>query len=65
MGVNNYKYDLWVDVYFRLKCNLYCSMSLPLHVSAVYGHHQVHVYFAKIVPLYVKLHIACERNVDY
>jgi hypothetical protein len=31
------------------------STSLPLHVSAVHVHHQVHVSLAKTVPLYVKI----------
>jgi hypothetical protein len=51
-------HDLYLLVYicFRLKYNLLsCPTSLSLHVSAVYGHHQAHVYLAKIFPLYVKI----------
>jgi hypothetical protein len=36
--------------------------SLALHVSAVQNHHQVHVYLAKTVPLYVKI---TYRDVEY
>jgi hypothetical protein len=35
-----------VYIYFRLKCNLLsCPTSLSVHVSAVYGHHQVNIYY--------------------
>jgi hypothetical protein len=43
-------------MYLRFKCNLLSHpTSLSLRVSAVYGHHQAHVYLAKIVILYVKI----------
>jgi hypothetical protein len=51
-------------IYFCVECNLWsCPTSLSLHVSAVHGHHQEHVYLFKMVPLDVKLHVACERDV--
>jgi hypothetical protein len=43
-------------IYFRQECNvLSCPTSLWLHVSTVHGHHQVDVYLAKVVSLYVKI----------
>jgi hypothetical protein len=34
---------------------LICHTSLSLHISAIYGHHQVHVYIAKDIPLHIKI----------
>jgi hypothetical protein len=43
-------------IYFRLKCNLLSSHpSSTLHVSAVYGHHEVSSSLLKVVALYVKI----------
>jgi hypothetical protein len=48
--------SVYVYMYFCLKCNFLSSpTSLSLHVSVIYGHHQVFVYLDKTVPLYVKI----------
>jgi hypothetical protein len=53
-----------IHIYFRLECDLLSNHpSSSLHVSAVYGHHQVSL--AKIVALYVELRIACERDFSW
>jgi hypothetical protein len=45
-----------VHIYFHFKCNLLSSHpSSSLHVSVVYGHHQVLSYLLKIVALHVKV----------
>jgi hypothetical protein len=46
-----YTYNCWLCIHNLLSC----PTSLPLHVSAVHGHHQVHVYLAKTVPLCVNI----------
>jgi hypothetical protein len=52
----------FVNIYFRLKCNfLSYPTSLLLHVSAV---HQVDDFITKLFHCILKLHIACERDVD-
>jgi hypothetical protein len=46
-----------LETYFRLKCNiLYCLTALSLHVSAVYGHHQMFVYLPTL-PTYLPTHL--------
>jgi hypothetical protein len=56
-------------IYFRLRWNLLsCPTSLSLHVSAVYGHRQVHVYIAairlrkKLVPKHAHMKIPRENE---
>jgi drug/metabolite transporter (DMT)-like permease len=41
--------------YISVSNATYLVLLLSLYVPALYGHYQVHVYIAKIVPLYVKI----------
>jgi hypothetical protein len=51
--------------YFRLKCNvLYSHPSSSLHVSTVYGHHQVLSVLLKLLQCVPELRIACERDIS-
>jgi hypothetical protein len=50
-------------IYLHLKCNLLSSHpSSSLHVSAVYGHHQVSSVSLKLLHCMSRLRIACERD---
>jgi hypothetical protein len=54
-------YNLF-HIYFRLKCSLLCSHpSSTLHVSAVYGHHQVSSILLKLLS---EFRIASERDIS-
>jgi hypothetical protein len=49
---------LLVYIHFRLICNiLSCPTSLSLHVPAVYGHRQGHVY-----PVKIDISMSCVNN---
>lgn len=48
--------NLFVYIYFHLNCNLLsCRTSPTLHISALQGHHQVHLYLAKTVALHIEI----------
>jgi hypothetical protein len=52
-------------IYFCLKCNLLSSHpSSTLHVSAVYGHHQVSSILLKLLQCTSNFRIACERDIS-
>jgi hypothetical protein len=56
-------YDLF-HINFRLKCNLLSSHPFfKLHVSVIYGHHQVSSVLLNLLHCMSKFHIACESDI--
>jgi hypothetical protein len=57
---------LLVYLYFCLRCSLLsCPITVSLHVSTVYGHHQMHVYLAKLFHCMYISHVNAMLIINY